>query len=149
MCCIIKRFVAYVNILLKYNVLRLFSSTFVDMKPDNRQHIASWLLLAVFLPMLAFSSLHVHEAGSAAVVSECADCVHHNCQGHLTQVAAWAYDCVLCQFLTLSFLTAAIVAFLFTHKVAIGRIYARRCHVFIAHSGIVGLRAPPAFLHLA
>ena len=55
------------------------------MKMMRKRHIASWLLLAVFLPMLVF-------------------------YGHLTQTASWAHDCVLCQFLTLTMLTAALMA---------------------------------------
>lgn len=80
------------------------------MKMMRKRHIASWLLLAVFLPMLVFSSLHVHEEHSVATEITCADCVHHSCHGHLTQTASWAHDCVLCQFLTLTMLTAALMA---------------------------------------
>ncbi|MBR2206207.1 MAG: hypothetical protein IJ898_07640 [Prevotella sp.] len=66
-------------------------------------------MLAVFLPMLIFSSLHIHEIPQTTD-TECSDCVHHNCHGHLTAMATWAHDCVLCQFLTLSMLTAAMMA---------------------------------------
>jgi len=94
--------------------------------------------------MLIFSSLHVHE-DSAAAETECADCVHHSCHGHLTQMATWTHDCVLCQFLTLTFVaTAAVTLFIF-NKVIGSMIDARRCDVCVAYSGIVGLRAPPAF----
>ena len=58
----------------------------------TKRHIASWVLLAVFLPMLLLSSFHIHETGET-VKTECTDCVHHNCHGHLTQVASWG--CVL------------------------------------------------------
>ncbi|MCR4958885.1 MAG: hypothetical protein K6B13_09855 [Prevotella sp.] len=36
--------------------------------------------------------------------------MHHNCHGHLTTMASWAHDCVLCQFLTLTLLPAAVLA---------------------------------------
>ena len=52
----------------------------------TKRHIASWLLLAVFVPMLLLSSVHIHETA-----------------------ATWAHDCVLCQFLTLTMLTAAMM----------------------------------------
>ena len=112
---------------------------------DNRRHIASWLLLAVYVPMLLFSSLHVHEDGAAAAVTECADCVHHNCHGHLTQMATWTHDCVLCQFLTLIFVATAAVTLLIFHKLVSSRIDVLQHDVCVACSGIVGLRAPPAF----
>ena len=115
------------------------------MKLDNGRHIASWVLLAVFLPMLVFSSLHVHEDDAAATATACADCVHHNCHGHLTQMATWTHDCVLCQFLTLTLMATAAVTLLIIKKVVGSRIDTQRHNVSVAHSGIVGLRAPPAF----
>jgi hypothetical protein len=70
--------------------------------------------------MLVFSSLHVHEGAVSQAEKECTDCIHHrssdgrlpskNCHAHLTQTATWAHDCVLCQFLTLTMLTAAAAA---------------------------------------
>lgn len=122
-----------------------FSCTFAGVKLDSRRHIASWLLLAVFVPMVFFSSLHVHEGYGAAAATACADCVHHSCHGHLTPTAAWTQDCVLCQFLTLSFVATAVVTLHLTNRVAGSTIDARRRHVGIAFCGIVGLRAPPAF----
>ena len=115
------------------------------MKLGNRRHIASWWLLAVFVPMLLFSSLHIHEDGGAAAGTECADCVHHNCHGHLTQMATWTHDCVLCQFLTLTFVATAAVTLLIVHKVVSSRSDSLRRNVCATYSGIVGLRAPPAF----
>ena len=114
------------------------------MKLDNRRHIASWLLLAVFVPMLVISSLHVHEDGAAAE-TECVECVHHSCHGHLTQIATWTHDCLLCQFLTLTFVATAAVTLLITFKVFSSRIDAQRRNVCVAYNGIVGLRAPPVF----
>ncbi|MGX8683456.1 MAG: hypothetical protein ACSW77_06545 [Bacteroidales bacterium] len=79
------------------------------MKLTKKRHIASWLLLAVFVPMLLLSSVHIHEAGGVIQI-ECADCVHHSCQGHLTAMATWGDDCVLCQFLSLTMLAAIMLA---------------------------------------
>ena len=95
--------------------------------------------------MLIISSLHVHEDGTAAAEIECADCVHHICHGHLTQMATWTHDCVLCQFLTLTFVATAAVTLFVTNKAFSSRIDAQRRNVCVAHSGIVGLRAPPTF----
>ena len=95
--------------------------------------------------MVVFSSLHVHQDGVTTAETQCADCVHHSCHGHLTQMATWTHDCLLCQFLTLTFVATAAVAFITINKVASSRIDAQRRNVCVAHSGIVGLRAPPVF----
>ena len=115
------------------------------MKLENRRHIASWLLLAVFVPMLVFSSLHVHDDSKAAALTECADCVHHSCHGHLTQTASWMHDCVLCQFLTLIYVAIGTISLIIINKVVNARINAPQHNVYVAFRGIVGLRAPPAF----
>lgn len=94
--------------------------------------------------MLALSSLHIHE-DDATSVTECADCVHHSCHGHLTQMATWTHDCVLCQFLTLTFVATTAVTLLIINKVISSRIDAQWRNVCTAYSGILGLRAPPAF----
>ena len=94
--------------------------------------------------MLVVSSLHIHQDGAATAVTECKDCVHHSCHGHLTQTATWTHDCLLCQFLTLTFVATAAVTLLVVYKVLSGRIDAQRRNVCVAHNGIVGLRAPPA-----
>ncbi len=75
-----------------------------------KQHIASWLLLAVFVPMLLLSSVHVHENISSEADTECINCVHHDCHGHLTQMVSWTHNCTLCQFLLLTFLAANLGA---------------------------------------
>ena len=95
--------------------------------------------------MLVFSSLHVHEDSTATAETECTDCVHHSCHGHLTQMATWTHDCVLCQFLTLTFVATAAVTLYIINKVGSKMIDVRRRNVCVAYSGIVGLRAPPAF----
>ena len=74
-----------------------------------RRQLSAIILLAVFLPMLVLSSVHIHESDEA-IKTECADCVHHSCHGHLTALTTWAHDCVLCQFLTLPMLAAILLA---------------------------------------
>ncbi len=73
--------------------------------------------------MLLLSSLHIHEQGRQQEES-CNECVAHHCGGHLDQQTLHQHDCVLCQFVSLPFLLAAIsVLTLFTsiHKAIIGR----------------------------
>ncbi|MBP5425141.1 MAG: hypothetical protein J6Y33_03595 [Prevotella sp.] len=116
------------------------------MNQKYRRLIASWWLLAIFVPMLVFSTLHVHEkTGVEVTAEECADCVHHSCHGHMSSLVQWSHECVLCQFLTLTFVATAVAGLTIINKVFVSGIDARQCHVCMAHSGIVGLRAPPAF----
>jgi hypothetical protein len=92
----------------KIKKISIIFSIFAAVKTIRRQ-ISACILLAVFLPMLVFSSLHIHEIPQTTD-TECSDCVHHNCHGHLSVMATWAHDCVLCQFLTLPMLTAVMMA---------------------------------------
>ena len=81
---------------------------FAAVNRKNRRHIASLVLLAVFLPMLILSSVHVHEV-PASVDYECSGCVQHHCHGHIAESAASIHACVLCQFVSLPYLIAATI----------------------------------------
>lgn len=96
--------------------------TFAAVKQEKGRHIASWLLLAVFVPMLLLSSVHIHEIGET-IKTECADCVHHSCHGHMTVTPHWVHDCALCQFLTLPMLAATMMAVM---------VYIHVCKKFLA-----------------
>ena len=63
----------------------------------------------------------------------------------MSSLVQWSHECVLCQFLTLTFVATAVAGLTIINKVFVSGIDARQCHVCMAHSGIVGLRAPPAF----
>ncbi|UKK52357.1 hypothetical protein [Prevotella sp. E2-28] len=116
-----------------------------NVKLENRRHIASVLLLAVIVPMLLLSSLHIHEDNATVAVTECTDCLHHSCHGHITQTVSWTHDCVLCQFLTLTFVAVGAVTLIILNKVVNVKNDAQQRNVCIAYYGTVGLRAPPAF----
>ena len=107
-----------------------------------RRQLSAIILLAVFLPMLVLSSVHIHESDEA-IKTECADCVHHSCHGHLTALTTWAHDCVLCQFLTLTMLTAAVmVVTLYVHVCKCN--HAQPLHAFRAVCcGTIVTRGPP------
>ncbi len=77
------------------------------MNLQKKRHIASWMLLAVFVPMLLLSSLHVHDAASAD--DDCTECVLHRCHGHILQSSTAMHDCVLCQLLTLPLVLAPVI----------------------------------------
>ena len=113
------------------------------MKQTAKRHIASWLLLAVFLPMLMLSSLHFHEV-SQTIETECSDCVHHSCHGHMTATASWSHDCVLCQFLTLLMLAAIMMAV--TIYVHVCKKYSAQslCDCHTSCCGAIVTRGPPS-----
>ena len=76
------------------------------MKVELRRKISAWVLLAVYLPMLAFSSIHLHteQVRSEAVCHQCVS--HQPHPGHISSQGAAHHVCVLCQFLTLPGLEA-------------------------------------------
>ncbi len=114
------------------------------MKAKTKRHIASWVLLAVFLPMYLFASLHVHPANYYGDEA-CTECVHHQCGGHVAQQAASFHACVLCQFLTLPMLAVAVATLLIYGKERRADLPERLGHACLLHNTIVGLRAPPVF----
>lgn len=62
--------------------------------------IYAWLLLAVYVPMVALSSLHVHHIAPLATVIDCEMCdthMHHS--GHFTASTHQHCDCLACRFL--------------------------------------------------
>ena len=83
-------------------------SNFAAVKVKTRRHIASWVLLAVFLPMLIMSSVHVHQTAES-LDYECSGCVQHHCHGHIAELPVSMHACVLCQFVSLPYLIAAAV----------------------------------------
>ena len=113
------------------------------MNPTTKRHIAAWVLLAVYLPMLLISSLHVHETAEYGETT-CAECVHHQCHGHLSQLSDGMHQCVLCQILTLSYLSAGIGAWL-CYRSARKAVYILPCRELCQRdTGFISLRAPPA-----
>lgn len=87
----------------------------------KKRQIASWILLAVFVPMMVLSSFHTHHAYGSGH-DDCEACVNHHCYGHLAQQTADMHQCVLCQFLTLPMavattLTLSAVMLFAKHKV--------------------------------
>ena len=80
------------------------------MNTKTKRRFSAWLLLSVFLPMLVFSSLHVHER-MAVWQGACVDCVNHLPHaGHLSLDTHSPHDCVLCQFTSLPVLLGVAVA---------------------------------------
>ena len=108
-----------------------------------KRHIAAWLLLAVYVPMLLLSSLHFHEP-SQEMEPTCTECVGHQCHGHLIQLSGGMHQCVLCQILTLTYIVVATRGLL-CYQARRKAVYAvcRRDVCRVSRCNI-SLRAPPA-----
>ena len=79
------------------------------MKIEQRRQLYAWLLLSVFVPMMAFAALHVHDDNSDPE-STCVECVNHQAHpGHLSNANGHLHDCVLCQLLHVSLLVASFI----------------------------------------
>lgn len=71
------------------------------------------ILLFVFVPMLLMSSLHVHESSSSRSVV-CVECLHHiHHSGHFSVEHSGIDNCVLCQFQSLPYVAALLIALSF------------------------------------
>lgn len=112
-------------------------------KEDQKRSLCSWVLLAVFVPMLLFSSLHLHQDEQSAQ-TECAECVDHHCAGHLGQQSVSFHACVLCQFLSLPFLAVAVTALVLFNKVRACALVPQQYRRQTTLRGAISLRAPPA-----
>ena len=117
-------------------------STFAPVNVKKKRHIASWVMLAVFVPMLILSSIHVHD-NTKLFEDNCSECVQHHCHGHLGELTTTIHSCVLCQFLTLSFVAAAVAMTVSLRRICKTQYAQRQCHVSLDACGIPSFRAPP------
>ena len=129
-----------------YFVVYALICTFAAVKANRKRNIASWMLLAVFVPMLILSSLHIHGYEQAGD-EQCTECVHHQCGGHLGQQTLSLHDCLMCQFLTLSITLAtcisAVTLFIHIYKLTFAQSYGHLCSQAL---GATVTRGPPAYL---
>lgn len=72
------------------------------------------------------------------------ECVAHHCHGHIGQTDASLDDCVLCQFLTLTFVGAAMAAFVAVFNVLWIKNVPLSSALCDACSGHILTRGPPA-----
>ena len=81
-----------------------------SMTRQVRRMSAAWLLLSIYVSIMAISVLHSHQSAAEAIIA-CSDCshnVHHT--GHISIGSDSFHDCVLCHFLSLVYTpTTAIV----------------------------------------
>ncbi len=103
------------------------------------------MLLTVYLSMLLVASLHVH-AKAFHAITDCEQCVHHQVHnGHLTASDGGQHDCLLCQFLTLTYTAVAIATVVFFIQFCKIRYITPDFQMKSVARGVVGLRAPPFF----
>ena len=101
------------------------------------RHIAPFLLLASYLPMVVLSSLHVHHE----TIDAHDDC--RQCTGHIEEAHHHDHDCLYCDFLGQSYLAqdegqpAAILPA--AERISIPT----QSVVKQMHHGVPQLRAPP------
>ena len=108
--------------------------------------MASWLLLAVFVPMLLLSSVHIHGYEQSAD-DVCTECVHHQCGGHLGQQTVSMDNCLLCQFLTLPMAAAVCMAAVTLFHVVFRLSHAQgHDRIKSGALGVVVTRGPPTLL---
>ena len=102
----------------------------------------SRILLAVFVPMLLLSTLHVHTEGAAAD-DGCSECMHHVRHSHFSTADFCSLQCVLCQFQTLPFIVAGLTVICIPLAAQCHNT-SSVCHGVIARSAeVISLRAPP------
>ena len=113
------------------------------MKETFKRTFAAWLLLAVYVPSLLLSSMHVHPQ-EADAEDDCMLCAHHvNHPPHLHSAESGLHDCALCHFVRLFYTATALPVFVFirpcrfiTHVTPIDSVVRRAVTC-------ASLRAPP------
>lgn len=103
------------------------------------------LQLLAFLAMLLLSFTHVHQT-IASSYDTCLECVNHvRHEGHLSLNIVYTHDCVVCQFLTLSFLAAFLM--IVGLQLTVSIVVAPVCSFVLLSAGrqIPSLRAPPVY----
>ena len=117
-------------------------STFAAVNVKMKRHIASWIMLAVFVPMLILSSVHVHES-SVLLEEDCSGCVQHHCHGHLAELPTTIHSCVLCQFVQFVYVAAATTVLLSLVVLAHHRRYFQKSRITSEKASVFYTRGPP------
>lgn len=120
-----------------------FFHNFAAVNVKRKQIRAARVLLAVYLPLLLLTTLHVHR--SAEYVDDvCTQCVHHEPHaGHITSETPSLHECVLCQLTTLQYVAPAAVVFSVLLVVNTGNVLWREQRVPVIAIARWSSRAPP------
>ena len=115
------------------------------MQLRHRQIFSAVVLLLVMMMSLGTKVLHVHHYVVPTTV-ECADCQHHVLHsGHFLAAEDNDGECMLCQWLTVSYLgedTAGYKTYFISGIARIRHSLLEGCPSVVQH---LSLRAPPAF----
>lgn len=115
------------------------------MKLDTRRQWIGRFLLVVYLSMLTTSMFHVHEHGEAGFV--CQDCIRHvHHSGHITYGGVLHGDCLLCSFLSTSYLVAEVIALATMALVLCRDFFEQISSVVCQTKRAILLRGPPVCL---
>ena len=113
------------------------------MNVKRKQIRAARVLLAVYLPLLLLTMLHVHRP-AAYVEDVCAQCVHHEPHaGHISSHTPSLHECVVCQLTTLQYIAPAAVVFAVLLVVNSGNVLGRVRRVPVVSIACRLSRAPP------
>ncbi len=113
------------------------------MKQMQKRTWAARLLLLVFLPILTFSSLHTHQY-AVGVEGDCYECANHLPHGgHISLQTIHIHDCVLCQFVSLSFVAATTLVLAVARQVDIVLLFTQTPQCLSAAYRPHSPRAPP------
>ena len=115
------------------------------MKLDTRRQWIGRILLVVYLSILSASIFHVHEHGG--VVFVCQDCISHVYHGgHITDGGVLHADCLLCSFLSTSYIVAEVIALATIAHVLCRDFFEQISYVVCLRKRTILLRGPPACL---
>lgn len=125
---------------------------FVTLQPKmriQRKRIATaWLLLSIFVSMMMLTALHHHQP--TANTADCVECDHHvQHHSHLTAATTSMHECLLCQFLSIPYISATVIATMLFATII--RIVPRHRLVCIVNGGgnALSTRAPPVSYSVA
>ena len=93
------------------SIFPFFRPALLHMQIDKRRHISSYILLAVIVPMMLMSWLHVHDEDAHSESVDCIDCLHHVHHSHVSPHDAELGTCLLCQFLTIEYTPSPSLVF--------------------------------------
>ena len=113
----------------------------------RRQQWFAWIILLVYVPMVLFSSLHVHSLNEYAELVDCNLCetsTHHS--GHITVSPQQHGDCLSCRFLTTQVdIPTGVVSFV-DNQIVSKLEFSRATEPVFPKVAHPSLRAPPSIL---
>ena len=115
------------------------------MNLDARRTWIGRFLLTLYLLILSVSVFHVHEHGGEDFV--CQDCINHvGHAGHISVGNMEMGDCLLCSFLSVSYLVAEVITLASLVLVLHRDFVEQTAHVVCRTKRTILLRGPPVCL---